>query len=190
MLDLLHHPALTQIRVVQQLERGEDGAAGNTGAGDDPGYLMLGALRRPFSDGRIHGLPVLGAGGAVDHTRIVEQVLAADRLHQAAPMLIVVAPSGIDVAPVVEPPRRAFVEAAWRSPEHRVAATRQLVVAGGLAAHRRAAVVQHRVAHGDLDVLPAAGCHTLVERGDDAHGAKHAGAGIADGRARPDRWLV
>jgi hypothetical protein len=38
----------------------------------------------------------------------------------------------------------------------------------GLAAHRRAAVVQHRVAHGDLDVLAAAGRHALVERGEDA----------------------
>src|SRR5258707_12232061 len=103
MLDLLHHPALMQIRVVQQLERGEDGAAGNTGAGDDPGYLMLGALRRPFSDGRIHGLPVLGAGAAVDHTRIVEQVLAADRLQQVAPMLLV-APRGKD--PLCGAPRR------------------------------------------------------------------------------------
>src|SRR6266851_7760309 len=149
---------------------------------------MLSALRRPFSDGRIHGLPVLGAGGAVDHTRIVEQVLAADRLHQPAPMLLV-ASRGKDVAPVVEPPRRAFVEVARRGPGHRVAATRYLVVAGSLAAHRRAAVVQHRVAHGDLDVLAAAGCRALVERGDDPHGAKDAGAGIADGRARPDRWL-
>src|SRR5450759_1226468 len=61
--------------------------------------------------------------------------------------MLPVAPRGKDVAPVVEPPRRAFVEVARRGPEHRVAATGQLVVAGGLAAHRRAAVVQHRVAH-------------------------------------------
>ena len=41
-----------------------------------------------------------------------------------------------------------------------------------------------------MDVLPAADRHALVERGDNAHGAKHAGAGIAHGRARPGRWLV
>ena len=95
-----------------------------------------------------------------------------------------------DVAPVVEPARRALVEAAGRGADDAVAAARQLVLARGLAAHRRAAVVQHRVAHGDLDVLAAAGRHALIERGEDAHGAQHAGAGIADGRARPDRRLV
>src|SRR5258706_5978605 len=104
--------------------------------------------------------------------------------------MLPVAPRGKDVAPVVEPPRRAFVEAARRGPGHRVAATGQLVLAGGLAAHRRAAVVQHRVAHGDLDVPAAAGRDALVERGDDAPGAKHARAGIADGPARPDPWLA
>jgi len=81
MRDPLHHPALMQIRIMQQLERGEDCAAGDTGAGDDTGYLTLGARRRLFCDGRIHDLLVLGACGAVDHTRIAEQVLAADRLH-------------------------------------------------------------------------------------------------------------
>src|SRR5260370_5491464 len=100
--------------------------------------------------------------------------------------MLPVAPRGKDVAPVVESPRRAFVEAARRGPGHRVAATGQLVLAGGLAAHRRAAVVQHRVAHGDLDVLAAAGWHALGDRGYAAHVAQHAGAGIADGRARPD----
>jgi hypothetical protein len=39
-------------------------------------------------------------------------------------------------------------------------------------------------------VLAAARCRALVERGENAHGAKHACAGVADGRARPDRWLV
>src|SRR6185312_5287342 len=188
-LDRLHNPALVQIRVVHEFERGHQGAAGNAGTGDDPGDLLLGVFRRPFGDGRVHGLPILETGGAVDHARIVEQVLAADRLHQAAPMLLV-APRGKDVAQVVESPRCALVEAAGRGAVYAVAAARQLVLAGGLAAHRRAAIVQHRIAHGDLDVLAAAGCHALVQRGEDAHGAKHAGAGIADGRTRPDRRLV
>src|SRR5436309_2651386 len=47
---------------------------------------------------------------------MVEQVLAAGRFHQAAPVLLGAA-RGKDVAPVVEPGRRAFVEAARRGPE-------------------------------------------------------------------------
>ena len=136
---------------------------GTPDAGDDPGHFLLGALRRPFGNGRIHGLPVLGADAAVGHARIVEQILPANRFHQTAPMVFV-APRGKDVAPVIEPSGRAFVEAARRGPEHRVAATRQLVLAGSLPAHRRAAIVQHRVAHGDLDVLAAAGCWPCAGR--------------------------
>src|ERR1700730_9320037 len=47
MLNRLHHPALMQIRVVHELERREDGAAGNAGAGDDPSYLILRAPPPP-----------------------------------------------------------------------------------------------------------------------------------------------
>src|SRR6202035_662493 len=50
------------------------------------------------------------------HSGIVEQVLAADRLHQTLPMLRV-APRGKDVAQVVEPARRAFIEPARRGAE-------------------------------------------------------------------------
>src|SRR6185312_2658535 len=164
-------------------------AAGNAGAGDDPGHLLLGVLRRPFGNGRVHRLAVLETGDAIDHARIVEQVLAADRLHETAPVLRVAA-RGKDVAEIVEAARRALIKAAGRGAVDAVAATRQLVLAGRLTAHRRAAVVQHGVAHGDLDVLAAAGRHALVERSENAHGAQHAGAGIADGRAGPDRRLV
>ena len=127
----------------------------------------------------------LAAGGPVGHARIVEQVLATDRAHQTAPMVLV-APRAEDVAPVVEPTRRALVETAWRRADDAIAAARQQIVARGLPAHGRAAVVQHRIAHGDLDVLAAAGCHALIEGGEDAHGAQHARARIADRRARPD----
>ncbi len=174
---------------MHQLERGHDGAARHAGAGDDLGHFLLGALGRPGGDGLIDGLAIRAACRGIGHAWIAEQVLAADRLHQAAPVILVAA-RGEDIGPVVDAARRALVEAARRRPRHRVAAARQLGVHRGLAAHRRAAVVQHRIAHGDLDVLAAAGRHALVERGDDAHGGQHPGAGVADRRARPHRRLV
>jgi hypothetical protein len=78
------------------------------------------------------------------------------------------------------PPRGSWsLRAAWR-----------LVLARRLAAHRRTAIVQHRVAHGDLNVLAATGRHALIEGGENSHGAQHAGAGVADRRARPDGGSV
>src|SRR5262245_9942293 len=185
MVDRLHHAARAQIGIIDELERREHCPARHTGPGDDLRHLFLGALGGPRRDRGIDGRLVLGARGPVHHVGVLEEVLSADRMHQPAPVVFV-APRAENVAQVVEPAGGTLIKAPWRRPHHAVATARQLVMARGLAAHGRAAVVQHRIAHGDLDMLAPARAHALVESGEDAHGAQHAGAGISNRRSWPD----
>ena len=103
-------------------------------------------------------------------------------------MLLV--PTGAeDIGVIVETARLAGVKAAGAVPEHRCrrAARRRRERP---AAHRRAAVVQHGVAHRDLDVLAFAGRNALEQGGDNPHCRQHACAGVTDGGAWTDRRFI
>src|SRR5215470_10240551 len=72
-----------------------------------------------------------------------------------------------------------------------VAAAAQLGLAAQLRARKRHAhVVDHRVLHRHLQPVAFAGAVTLAQRGKDADGHQHPGAGVAKGRSRLDRRPV
>src|SRR5436190_2653392 len=136
MIDRLHHAARMQIRIVQQLERIQHGSARDARSRDDFRYLLLGALRGPVRNRGVDSCLVLGAGGPVGHARIGQQVLATDRTHQTAPMVLV-APRAENVAPIIQPTRRTFVETAWRRADDAIATARYQILASGLPTHWR-----------------------------------------------------
>src|SRR5262249_42875356 len=128
-------------------------------------------------------------GGPVRHARIIQQILAPDSANQAAPMFLI-APRGEYVAPIVEPAGGALVEVARRRSYDAIATTRQHIITPGLAAHCRATVVQHGIAHRNLNMLATARRDALIERSENSHGTQHARARIADGRAWSDGRAV
>src|SRR5262245_56278758 len=104
--------------------------------------------------------------------------------------MLLVPPRRKNVAPIVEPTRSTLVKAARGGAHHTVAAAGQNIGPRRLATHGCAAVVQHGVAHGDLNVLTAAGRDALIEGGENAHGAEHAGSRISNRGAGPDGWTI
>ena len=104
--------------------------------------------------------------------------------------MLLVTTGAEDIGVIVETARLAGVKAAGCCAGDTVAAARHDVVASGLAAHRRAAVVKHGVTHRDLDVLAFAGSNAAEQGGDNPHCCQHAGAGVTDGGAWTDRRFI
>src|SRR5437867_2071748 len=77
----------------------------------------------------------------------------------------------------------ALVETARRRRAQRAAVARahRGLAAGGLAREGDAAEVDHRVLHGDLDVLALAGAFPLMQGGQNTDGGVQPGARVADG---------
>ncbi len=97
--------------------------------------------------------------------------------------------AGEHIDPVVGTARRAGENSRGRG----VAA--RAVAGGGPAEHRlglkrEAYVMQHRVLHSDLQPTALAGGAALVERAQDADRHHHAGAGVTERRAGPNRRAV
>ena len=125
-------------------------------------------------------------------TRVAAQVLAADHLEQALPVLGVGA-AAEDIDVVVGSAGLARIEGRRRQPAGRrpaAAVAHQRLAAQLGARERHAHVVDHRVLHRHLQAAALAGLGALVERAQDADRHQHAGAGVAEGRARLDRRPV
>src|SRR5207245_1309762 len=150
--------------------------------------LFLGVLARPLGDDRVDLGLMLDPGGAGGVTRIVDQLLAREQLHQPGPVLGVGA-ARHDVDPVVGAVRRALIEAGWRVGAHDglPAASRRRFPRARLHREAGAHVVEHRVLHRHLQPPSLAGSLTLDERAENRDRHQHAGAGVADARAGLDR---
>src|SRR2546422_3574733 len=172
--------------VAQDLAGVQARAAWNAGAGQDLHDLVLRALRRPRLHQGVDLVPVLRArlGGVV--ARVADEVAPPDGPQQRKPHLlrhededVVVGPAGPAAI------RRARYAGAELIPGPRAGLAEALVVA-----QADPDEVDHRVLHGDLDLLAFAARVALHERGEDPDHTVHPGARVADGRPDVGRRAV
>src|SRR5215831_19256756 len=137
--------------------------------------------------------PSLALRSSLVEARVADQLLAADHLEQAIPMLGIGA-AAEDVDVVVIAARLGRVDAtrcgcAGRA--LRAHARRTLLVAVlGHDGKRGADVVHDRVLHRELQAAAPAGLFFLVQRAENADAHQHAGAGVADRTTRLDGRLT
>ena len=158
-VDRLHDAALGERGVGHQLDRVEDRAGRDAGRADDLHRLFLGVLAGPGGDDLVDLGGMLAARVLGVVARVALEVLAADGLEQALPMLGVAA-AAEDVDVIV----RARPACTGRAPRARARQARPGAAAArrGLARklgarERHAHVVDHRVLHRDLEPAALAG---------------------------------
>ena len=188
-VDGLHDAALGERRIVQQLQRVEHRTRWNAGRADQLHRLFLGVPAGPGGDDLVDLCPALGARRLGVITRVAAQILAADDLEQALPVLGV-GTAAEDVDVVVGSAGLAWIESTRRQPAGgrpaaSVAHDRLAAELG--AGERHAHVVQHRILHRHLQEAALPGLGALVERAQDADRHQHAGAGVAEGGSRLHR---
>ena len=182
----LQDAALGKARLVHQFHRVEHRTGRHPGGADQAHRLVLVAPLCPIGDHRVDLFDALAAGLRGLVARVADQILAAEKLEQPVPVVLL---AGKDIDPVIGAARRAGKDPRRR----RVAA---VAVAGcrpaehRLRLKREADVVQHRVLHRHLEAPALAGGAALVERAEDADRHHHAGAGVAERNAGPDRRPV
>src|SRR5689334_8292712 len=192
-LHRLHDAALDKALVVPQLKGVVYGPGRHTCRADDLHRLLLGVglgpLGNDFVDEAFVGVAVFVGREA----RVADQLLAADHLEQAVPMLGIGA-AAEDVDVVVIAARLGRVDAArcgCAGRALRAHARRTLLVAVlGHDGKRGADVVHDRVLHRELQAAALAGLFFLVQRAENADAHQHAGAGVADRTARLDGRLT
>src|SRR2546427_5179371 len=174
------------MRVAQALAGVQARAAWNAGAGQDLHDVVLRALRRP----RFHqGVDVVLAlpaclGGVI--ARVADEIVPPDGAEQGQPHLLRHEDEDVVVGPAGPAPiRRPRYAGAELVPGPRAGLSEALVIA-----QADPDEVDHRVLHGDLDLLAFAGRVALHERGEDPDHAVHPGARVADGRPDVGRRAV
>src|SRR3989475_12241800 len=174
------------MRVAQDLAGVQARAAWNAGAGQDLHDVVLRALRRPrFHQGVdvVLRLPAC-LGGVV--ARVADEVVPPDGVEQGQPHLLRHEDEAVVVGPAGPAPiRRPRYTGAELIPGPRAGLPEALVVAQAYPDE-----VDHRVLHGDLDLLAFAARVALHERGEDPDHTVHPGARVADGRPDVGRRAV
>ena len=158
MLDLDDHASSLQGGVLEELGGVEDRPAGHVEVVEDVHRFELGVADRPALDEVEAVVEVVEAGLGRGVVGVVDEVLAADELHERFPALgldddveVVVGSAGLAAharAPGCPPPE-AFPERGTASPNSRVRVLRERPVGQSLlVAQLDPAEVQHRVLHG------------------------------------------
>src|SRR5262249_10202366 len=114
-VDRLHDAALGKRCIVHQLERVEYGACRNAGGTEQLHCLFLAVLPGKVGDERIDLCAALAARLLGVVTRITAEILAADDLEQALPMLRV-GTAAEDIPVIVRPAGLARVKRTGREP--------------------------------------------------------------------------
>ena len=173
------------MRVGQHLAGVLAGPAGHAGGAQQLHHLEFAALAGPALDQRVVFLAVLPAA----RRRLEARVVELRQVHHAPEALI-----HLRLAEDIDIVVRAAGRASEGGARHGLA---ELVAAPGLhhalalvVAQADAQYVDHRLLHGDLDLLALARLVALLERGEQADGEVHAGAGIADGGPGVGRRVV
>src|SRR5262245_36082223 len=192
-LHRLHDAALDKALVVPKLKGVVYGTGRHTCRADDLHRLFLGVVLGPLGNDFVDEAFVGVAVFVGREARVADQLLAADHLEQAIPMLGIGA-AAEDVDVVVIAARLGRVDAArcgCAGRALRAHAGRTLLVAVlGHDGKRGTNVVHDRVLHRELQAAALAGLFFLVQRAENADAHQHAGAGVTDRTARLDGPLT
>src|SRR5260370_36834924 len=153
MLDRDDHAALFQMRIVQQLDAIEHGAAWNAGLAEDAHHFELRVTPGPFIDNRGQRLDVLRAISSREEALVGRELGPAHRLAHA---LEHVGRGAQDVAMIVVATGRAFVDVAGTAAAEAVAGARRGVLRDVRSHHGNADEIQYRFLHRDFHFLPLA----------------------------------
>src|SRR6516225_1172446 len=190
-MDGLHDAAFLEARLVLQFHRVEHGAGRHPDGNEFLHCLALVVLARPFADDRVELPFVRDTVIAGRKTRVLNQFLTADQLHQPRPVLRV-GPAGGQVDIVVgatalgRVKHRGSVVAAAR---FGAVAPRRFAGARHIR-ETRAHVVDHRILHRHLQPAALAGAIALVQGAEDGGCHQHTRAGVPKAQARFDRRAV
>src|SRR5262245_53250801 len=188
-LDRVNLAAGIQVRVVENLARVQDGAAGHARLAQGTHHLVLRARARPRADDPVQLVAVLPARLRVLQARVGQPLLAADGGREVTPHARADR-LHVDERVVVGPAGRARVSAAGHAADQPVAAPRARLALAIVIDEATPQQVRDRFLHRDLDELALAGALALDIGGHDRGGGVHAGAGVADGGAAADGLAI
>src|ERR1700730_26219 len=181
------HPALAQMRVVEQFDAVEHLAARHAGLAEDLHHLMLGVRGGPLVDSRGYFFDVMVARAPILEALIGGQFRAAHRIAQVRPHL---GCRTENVYVVVVAAGRASVSIGGSAGGYPVAHARDRLVRDVGTHHWHAAEVEDCVLHRELDLLPLAGALALDIRRQHADRRVHPRACVADRGAGLERWSL
>ena len=179
----LSHAEVLHLRVLEHLIHRVNRPARHPGRVKQGDEALAGVVLRVAVDGRVEGVAIVGACGAVGIARVVEKLRRLDGLAEALP-------DGLA--------GRGNVDVAVRRLEHAGRDAGRMVVAG-LRRHllfqqpARRLEIQHEnlcLQQRRLHPLALAGHFAFQQRGQDAQGARQPGAQVGNGHAGAHRPLA